>query len=426
MGGTFGRPGNAAIHVVDAGKRYVKYDDVPTLVGLAKRLRSRKRHGDFWAVRHLALEVAPGDTVGIIGRNGAGKTTTLRMLAGVTAPTEGVVAVRGRVSPLIAVGVGFHQELTGRENVYVNGTVLGMTRREIARLFDDIVAFAEIEHFIDTPVKFYSSGMLVRLGFSVAVAARPEVLLVDEILAVGDLPFQLKCYARMAEIQAAGTSIVVVSHNLPAVRRLCSRAVVMDAGEPRFVGPTMDALSAYHLLLEERESEHGADTQAAIRIVRTELLDASGQPTTQLAAGEEAVVRIHADVIRPVEEPVLAFSMSSDAGLLVYQDSTFSAGLRPFEAGERVSCDIRFPVKLPTGSYTVQGIVAWGLEEYEKGTGGLVSFYVVGRPLVFGMADLEASFALSNRSDSVEDSTPTDSLGGQAGEARVDVADLER
>jgi ABC-2 type transport system ATP-binding protein len=387
----------AAIRVVDAGKRYVKYDDVPTLVGLAKRLQSRKHRGEFWAVRHLDFEVSPGETVGIIGRNGAGKTTTLRMLAGVTAPTEGVVAVRGRVSPLIAVGVGFHQELTGRENVYVNGTVLGMTRRDIDRLFDGIVDFAEIEEFIDTPVKFYSSGMLVRLGFAVAVAARPEVLLVDEILAVGDLPFQLKCYARMAEIQAAGTSTVVVSHNLTAVRRLCSRVVVMDAGSPRFVGPTVEGLSVYHQLLDSRQSEDGQDAEAGIKIVRTELLDTSGEPTFQVNAGDEAIVRIEAEAVRSIEQPVLGLAISSDAGLLVYQEAQM--GLRSFIAGERVTLDVRFPVRLPTGTYSIQGIARWGLEEQDKGAGPTASFYVVGRPWVYGTADLGASFDLSSDSE---------------------------
>jgi ABC-2 type transport system ATP-binding protein len=395
MGDSHTRSG-AAIRVADAGQRYVKFDDVPTLVGLAKRLRTRKRRGEFWAVRHLDFEVSPGETIGIIGRNGAGKTTTLRMLAGVTSPTEGLVAVRGRVSPLIAVGVGFHQELTGRENVYVNGTVLGMTKREIDRLFDGIVNFAEIEEFIDTPVKFYSSGMLVRLGFSVAVAANPEVLLVDEILAVGDLPFQLKCYARMAEIQAAGTSTVVVSHNLTAVRRLCSRVVVMDAGSPRFVGPTSEGLSAYHQLLDSRASEDGSDSHAAIRIVRTELLDTSGKPTYQVAAGEEANVRIHARIVRAVEKPLLGLVMSADSGLLVYQEGTTPAGLRAFRAGERLTIDIRFPVRLPTGTYSVQGLARWGREDDEKGVGPPVSFYVVGRPWVYGTADLEASFELSS------------------------------
>jgi len=393
----------AAIRVTDAGKRYVKFDDVPTLVGLVKRFRTRKHRGDFWAVRHLDFEVAPGESVGIIGRNGAGKTTTLRMLAGVTSPTEGVVSVRGRVSPLIAVGVGFHQELTGRENVYVNGTVLGMTKREIDRLFEGIVDFAEIQDFIDTPVKFYSSGMLVRLGFAVAVAARPDVLLVDEILAVGDLPFQIKCFARMAEIRAAGTSTVVVSHNLNAVRRLCSRVVVMDAGSPQFVGPTIEGLSVYHQLLDNRQSDDGSASHSAIRIVGTQLLDRSGRPTYQVQAGDEMIVRIEAKVSRSVEKPALGIAIGSDSGLLVYQEGLFAGALRPFKAGELVTLDVRFPVKLPTGTYTVNGIVRWGLEDEDKGGGPATSFYVVGRPFVYGTADLEASFDLASDRDSSED-----------------------
>src|SRR5438105_3898304 len=180
------------------------------LVTAALQFRNRTRRSRLWAVRHVDLDVAPGECVGVIGRNGSGKSTLLQMIAGVTAPTEGSVAVHGRVAPLISVGVGFHPELTGRENVFVNGAILGMSRSTIEQRLDDIVEFSEIAAFIDTPVKFYSSGMAVRLGFSVAIYAHPEVLLVDEVLAVGDLSFQLKSYERMMEIRQSGTTILVV------------------------------------------------------------------------------------------------------------------------------------------------------------------------------------------------------------------------
>ena len=391
--------GDFALRLSDAGKRYVKYEDVPTLVGLAKRVGARSRRGELWAVRHLDFEVAHGETVGIIGRNGAGKTTTLQMLAGVTAPTEGLVAVRGRVSPLIAVGVGFHQELTGRENVYVNGTVLGMTRREIDRLFDDIVAFAELENFIDTPVKFYSSGMLVRLGFSVAIAAHPDVLLVDEVLAVGDLPFQIKCFERIAEIRASGTSVVVVSHNLNAVRHLCSRVMVIDGGVPRFVGSTSEGISAYLEILDERVDDGALGSSAPVRILNAELLDASGKPTVHLAGGDEATVRVEVEVVRPVQHPYPVFSLAihTDTGLLLYQEGTFEGLILPdgrhFDAGERVTCDARFDVKLPSGTYTAQASVSWGPGEDTLRKSQVFLFYVDGRnPLLFGVADLGASF----------------------------------
>jgi ABC-type polysaccharide/polyol phosphate transport system ATPase subunit len=216
------------------GKRYVKFDDQAQLASRRARFRTRSRRTEHWALRHLDLQVAEGQTVGLIGRNGSGKSTLLRMLAGVTAPTEGRVAVRGRVAPLIAVGVGFHPELTGRENVYVNGSILGVPRRVIDARFDAIVDFADIETFIDTPVKFYSSGMFVRLGFGVSMFADPDVLLVDEVLAVGDFAFQLKCFDQMKLARENGTSIIVVSHALNAIRMLCEHTLLLDDGAMRY------------------------------------------------------------------------------------------------------------------------------------------------------------------------------------------------
>ncbi|MGH9084268.1 MAG: ABC transporter ATP-binding protein, partial [Acidimicrobiales bacterium] len=217
------RSSQPVIELRGAGKQYTKYEDAPMLLNRILSYRpGQTRRSKLWAIRGVDLQVEAGETVGVIGRNGSGKSTMLRMLAGVTAPSEGMVAARGRVAPLIAVGVGFHPELTGRENIYVNGTILGLARAEIERKLDDILSFAEIDDFIDTPVKFYSSGMFVRLGFAVAVAARPDILLIDEVLAVGDYAFQAKCYERMDEMRAEGATVLVVSHNLNVVRNLCA------------------------------------------------------------------------------------------------------------------------------------------------------------------------------------------------------------
>jgi len=228
----------ATISVTGAGKQYVKYDDEAMLATRRARLWSRTHRGHHWAVRDLDLEVKAGECLGLIGRNGSGKSTLLRMIAGVTAPTEGRVVVRGRVAPLIAVGVGFHPELTGRENVYVNGSILGVPRRVLDARLDEIIDFAEIEAFIDTPVKFYSSGMFVRLGFAVSMFAEPDLLLVDEVLAVGDLGFQLKCFDQMELARENGTAIVVVSHNLNAIRRLAEHTLLLEKGTEVFKGDT--------------------------------------------------------------------------------------------------------------------------------------------------------------------------------------------
>ncbi|HVT77699.1 MAG TPA: ABC transporter ATP-binding protein, partial [Acidimicrobiales bacterium] len=243
------------ISLADAGKRYTKFEDAPMLVS-ALRFRARTTRSHLWAVRHVDLDVAPGECVGVIGRNGSGKSTLLQMLAGVTAPSEGRVSVRGKVAPLISVGVGFHPELTGRENVYVNAAILGLSRAEVDARLDDIIDFADVTGFVDTPVKFYSSGMFVRLGFAVAINVNPQVLLIDEVLAVGDLAFQMKCFDKMAEIRDSGATVVVVSHNLNAVRRMCDHTMVLHNGAQRFYGATADAISLYHQLLgEEREPD---------------------------------------------------------------------------------------------------------------------------------------------------------------------------
>jgi lipopolysaccharide transport system ATP-binding protein len=207
----------------------------------------RIEHGDeFWALRNVDLEVKEGEILGIIGRNGAGKSTLLKILSQITAPTEGKIKVKGRIASLLEVGTGFHPELTGRENVFLNGAILGMTRKEVASKFDEIVAFAEIDEFIDTPVKRYSSGMYVRLAFAVAAHLEPEILVVDEVLAVGDASFQKKCLGKMKDVSGqGGRTVLFVSHNMTAVQSLCSRAVLMKNGQTAFLGDTEECVRQY-------------------------------------------------------------------------------------------------------------------------------------------------------------------------------------
>lgn len=210
---------------------------------------------EFWALRDVNFEVQPGEVVGIIGRNGAGKSTLLKVLSRITKPSTGRVELRGRVASLLEVGTGFHPELTGRENVYMNGTVLGMTRREIDCRFDDIVAFADVEKFIDTPVKRYSSGMTVRLGFAVAAHLEPEILIVDEVLAVGDAEFQRKCLDKMGEVARGGRTVLFVSHNMPAIQSLCSSAILIHSGTVKLQG---DVGGAVHQYLQHSSVTAGA------------------------------------------------------------------------------------------------------------------------------------------------------------------------
>ena len=225
-----------------AGLRHALEQFVRSPLGI---FRSTKEES-FWALKHVSLEVKEGEVLGLIGRNGAGKTTLLKILSRITRPTTGWAEIHGRVGSLLEVGTGFHPELTGRENTFLSGAILGMPKSEIDRKFDEIVAFAELEKFIDTPVKHYSSGMYVRLAFAVAAHLEPEILLVDEVLAVGDLTFQKKCLGKMGDVARAGRTIVLVSHNMAAINSLCSRCIILDKGGVEFDGSTADATARYY------------------------------------------------------------------------------------------------------------------------------------------------------------------------------------
>jgi lipopolysaccharide transport system ATP-binding protein len=225
----------------DPGLRHALDRFIKSPLGAFRRTKDES----FWALKDVSLEVKEGEVLGLIGRNGAGKTTLLKILSRITKPTAGWAEIRGRVGSLLEVGTGFHPELTGRENTFLSGAILGMSKREIERKFDEIVAFAELEKFIDTPVKHYSSGMYVRLAFAVAAHLEPEILLVDEVLAVGDINFQKKCLGKMGDVAKAGRTVVLVSHQLNQIRRLCQRVVWVDAGEIRRDGNTHEVVSAY-------------------------------------------------------------------------------------------------------------------------------------------------------------------------------------
>src|SRR5216684_1077189 len=257
----------------------------PLRAAASRFRRSDSRRADsssIWALRDVSLVVEPGEVLGIIGRNGAGKSTLLKILSRITEPTSGRVKLYGRVGCLLEVGTGFHSELTGRENIFLSGAILGMRRAEIARKFDEIVAFAEIEQFIDTPVKHFSSGMYTRLAFAVAAHLEPEILLVDEILAVGDIAFQKKCLGKMGDVARAGRTVVLVSHQLNQIRRLCQRVVWIDAASVRQDGPTHEVTSAYESAMFSGDS-NGAQQNRTVatkaRFLRWEIAGApAGQP----------------------------------------------------------------------------------------------------------------------------------------------------
>jgi lipopolysaccharide transport system ATP-binding protein len=329
--------------------------------------QARRERPEFWALRDIGFEVERGETFGIIGHNGAGKSTLLKLLSRVTPPTEGEIRLRGRVGALLEVGTGFHAELTGRENVYLNGAVLGMRRAEIARKFDEIVEFAEVERFIDTPVKRYSSGMYLRLAFSVAAHLEPDVLIVDEVLSVGDLAFQEKCLGRMERVAGEGRTVLFVSHNLTAVQKLCPRSMLLARGEKLIEGATTEVIDAYLRTVR---------TDAATDLAERKDRDGSGRlrftgisfesprgPVDVPVTGEDLdiVLRYESPDGTPVRNAGFAIGVYTVLGSLVLQLQSDVAGseLPSIPAQGEIRCSIpRLP--LPAGRYTLNLMGATG------------------------------------------------------------------
>lgn len=302
-----------AIHVDGLSKQYRiggvrdRYDTLRD--HLARKVRRRTvggaGHRTIWALEDVSFDVPEGQVLGVIGPNGAGKTTLLRLLSRITQPTAGRAEIRGRVGSLLEVGTGFHPELTGRENVFLNGAVLGMQRKEIARKFDEIVDFSGVEEFIDTPVKRYSTGMQVRLAFAVAAHLEPEILLVDEVLAVGDVEFQRRCIGKMESIGASGRTVLFVSHSMPTVARLCERAILLRSGRLQEDGPATDVVAAYlsgvHGSAAERswdlDTEAPGGENATLRRVR--VVDRAGVTRDSFDIREEVGIQLDFDILRP-------------------------------------------------------------------------------------------------------------------------------
>ncbi len=296
----------------------------------------------------VSFTVDPGESVGIVGSNGAGKSTLLRTIAGVTRPDSGTVSVRGRVAPLLSVGVGFHHEMTGRENVLVNGMLLGLTRRQVQDRYDAIVDFAGLAEVMDVPVKFYSSGMYMRLGFSVAVHVDPEVMLVDEILAVGDAAFQQKCLARFRELVARGTAIVLVSHSMDVLQLVCSRAVVLHDAHLVADGPTEASIAAYLRLAAADDCDRHGEPVVSVHDQR--LLDVDGRPLGPLSQGQTFTYAATLRFAGPVRDAGFRLRVLTDGGQLAYSLQTpVGGGRRTYEAGSEVTLEVDLAARLGGG-----------------------------------------------------------------------------
>ncbi len=318
-----------AISARGVGKVFDVARTQPRATTLGELLVEKMRHPfsraertvKFHALSDVSFDVKRGEVLGIVGRNGAGKSTLLKILSQITPPTTGEIDLHGRVGSLLEVGTGFHPELTGRENIYLNGAILGMTQREIRRRFDEIVAFAEVEQFLDTPVKRYSSGMYVRLAFAVAAHLEPEILVVDEVLAVGDMAFQKKCLGKMGDVaRNEGRTILFVSHNVAAVRALCHRAILLDAGRKVLDGDVAEVLRAY-LALDPCApalltwSAADAPQQAGFRYLSVSIVNSRGEPAATLAHDEAFSIHLAYELDRPLPGLRVGFLMQNHEGV---------------------------------------------------------------------------------------------------------------
>ena len=333
-------PLSSAITVDQVSKQFRLYHERNQSLKAAVMRRGRARYEDFLALDGVTLEVPEGSTFGIIGENGSGKSTLLKCMARILRPDKGTISVNGKLSAVLELGAGFHPELSGRENVYLNGSILGLNKKELDRRFDDIVGFAGLHRFIDTPVKNYSSGMYVRLGFSVAINVDPQVLLVDEVLAVGDESFQRKCSEKFAELRAAGKTIVIVSHGLGSLRSLCDQVAWLEHGVLRAVGDAAEVVDDYigeaQVDRQETEDGHGSRWGSGEgRIERIEVLDGDGRPVSQVRSGAPVTLRFTWSTSEPLPKAVIGMAVHNLEGVLVTGCNTReTAALDPVVEGQ--------------------------------------------------------------------------------------------
>jgi ABC-2 type transport system ATP-binding protein len=327
-----------SVEIENVSKKFRLYREKPSSLK-ARLISARARADDFWALRDVSFDIEPGQSIGLIGPNGSGKTTLLKMIAGILRPTSGRVLTRGRIAALLELGAGFHPELTGRENVYLNAAFLGLSRRETDKVYDDIVAFAELPDFMDNQVKFYSSGMLVRLGFAVAVHVDPAILLVDEVLAVGDEAFQHKCLDRVRRFQRDGRTIIFVTHAVDLVRQICDRAVMLDHGHIHSQGAPDKVVRDFRLVMLQHDLDYATDEGTKeIEIVSAELVGSDGASGTVIRPGEGLTIQVDLRSAAPVADAVLSFALHDQDNKFVFGSNTDEHGIRltGFEGKRRV------------------------------------------------------------------------------------------
>ncbi len=391
---------------------------LPTLI--SQWLKQPAKHLDqksaedqvLWALRRVSFEVFEGQSFALVGPNGAGKTTILKLLAQITKPTAGQITVSGQLSALIELGAGFHPDLSGRENIYLNGSILGLRRKDIERRFDEIVAFSELERFIDTPVKRYSSGMTVRLGFAVASCMEPDILLVDEVLAVGDVRFRQKCLDRIQALVSRGTSVIFVSHNSWLVQSVCTSGIYINRGEVKFCGDISEVISAYDRTLNEERAQKLELAQTEpnkvatdIEITKVVVLRSQGDLTNELRNDQPAEVQLHYVAYRPFHDVTVVIRIVRSDGLTCcMMRSRLDKAALHFERGAGVVAITLDPLQLRGGAYYVQAIIrdandSVGIAEMKSEW-----FYVTGSLLTY--SDLNGVFEPNRRWAHYQDTMP--------------------
>ncbi len=354
----------AAIEVERVSKRFRLYREKPSSLK-ARLITSRSRAEDLWALKDVDFDVDEGQFLGLIGHNGSGKTTLLKVIAGILRPTSGVVRHRGRVVALLELGAGFHPELTGRENVYLNASFLGLSRRDTDRVYDSIVGFAELGDFMDNQVKFYSSGMLVRLGFAVAVHVDPDILMIDEVLAVGDEAFQKRCIGRVQDFQREGRTIVLVTHALDVVRQLCDRAVMLDHGNLHAIGSPEDVVHELRYVLLRSDPgflpEHGT---REVEIAGVELIRDDGSTDRPVHPGGGLTLQVDVKANEPVGDLDVSFAVLDGNNHLVFEARTAREGveIEPFAGKKRVLFHLGSVPLLPGRYWVTVGLSARGTD----------------------------------------------------------------
>ena len=353
---------DTAITVDGVSKTFRLYHERNQSMKAALMRGKRAKFEDFWALRDVSFDIPQGTTFGLIGENGSGKSTLLKVIAGIYRPNFGDVRTRGSLAALLELGSGFHPELSGRENVYLNGSILGMKKADIAARFDEIVDFAGVEQFIDQPVKNYSSGMYVRLGFSVAINVDPDILLVDEVLAVGDSAFQEKCMEKFAAFRRDGKTVVIVSHAMGSMRTMCDHAAWLKHGELVGVGEANGIVDTYldagHVEREEYADGSSRWGSGEARIDRVELIDRAGIPTTRPRTGEPVTFRMHFTAHEPIEKPVFGLALETVSGVYAWAHHSRDGEFVPDRINGTGFVDLAVPhLQLQGGTYDLQASI---------------------------------------------------------------------